>query len=126
MAGTIMIIEDEADIRDSLRDLLELEGYRVTTAAHGREALDILGRGPLPDLILLDLLMPVMNGRDFRAAQRANPRFRSVPVLMMSADRNPETKMEDPSLQCIKKPLDLDELLSSIAHCLAQGHHASA
>ena len=59
---SVLIVEDEADIRDLLRELLEYEGFQVSTASQGREALTLLENEPRPHAILLDLMMPVMNG----------------------------------------------------------------
>ena len=82
----VLIVDDDADTRVALADLLEDAGYDVLCAANGREALVRLSvSGVHCDLILLDLLMPVMNGWDFRQRQRAMPEIANIPVLLMSA-----------------------------------------
>jgi len=82
----VLIVDDDADTRVALADLLEDAGYDVLCAANGREALVRLSvSGVHCDLILLDLLMPVMNGWDFRQRQRATPEIANIPVLLMSA-----------------------------------------
>ena len=82
----VLIVDDDADTRVALADLLEDAGYDVLCAANGREALVRLSVSEVRcDLILLDLLMPVMNGWDFRQRQRATPEIANIPVLLMSA-----------------------------------------
>jgi len=82
----VLIVDDDADTRVAIADLLEEAGYDVLCAANGREALVRLSVGGMRcDLILLDLLMPVMNGWDFRQRQRAMPEIANIPVLLMSA-----------------------------------------
>ena len=92
----ILIVEDDFDIREALTQILEEEGYAVREAANGREALDVAAR-ELPSLILLDLMMPVMNGWQFRAEQIKDPRLAPVPVLVISAD--PHLQLEEPDLR---------------------------
>src|SRR5439155_7067879 len=72
-ATTVLVVEDDFDLRDALVPILEYEGHRVVSAANGREALDWLHAMPPPSLILLDLMMPVMNGEEFRAEQLRDP-----------------------------------------------------
>jgi len=82
----VLIVDDDADTRVAIADLLEDAGYDVLCAANGREALVRLSvSGVRCDLILLDLLMPVMNGWDFRRLQRQTPEIANIPVLLMSA-----------------------------------------
>ena len=84
----ILIIDDDADFRDAVKTLLVHEGFDVTTATDGADALGQLEAGPLPDLILLDLLMPGVDGREFLARRRKHGDLAQVPVLVMSADEN--------------------------------------
>ena len=120
MSGHILIVEDDPDIQDALRELLEMEGYRVATAANGKEALKQLEAGipapeKTPQLILLDLMMPIMDGIQFRSAQRADARLSSIPVVLMSADSQADKKLKDADLaEYLKKPLDLDRVLSTV------------
>jgi CheY-like chemotaxis protein len=113
----LFLIEDEPDIRESLAELLEGEGYEVRTAANGREALKALENLPVPGLIVLDLLMPVMNGDEFLQEQRKNPRLANVPVVVLSAD-NQRRPVAGVKFQ-VKKPVELDELLDVL-----KGAHA--
>jgi CheY-like chemotaxis protein len=84
----ILIVEDNADLRDSLAELLQYEGYEVARAANGQEALRYLRECPPPCLILLDLMMPVMNGWEFRKQQLLDPTLSSIPVAIVTGVRN--------------------------------------
>ncbi|HET7370948.1 MAG TPA: response regulator [Gammaproteobacteria bacterium] len=116
MNNTVLIIEDDHDVRDSLVLLLEMEGYRVVVADHGRQALDYLEAEPeQPCLILLDLMMPVMDGFEFRARQKENPALASIPVVIMSAAGNVHEKLPglDPK-SYIKKPMDFSDVADAV------------
>jgi CheY-like chemotaxis protein len=84
--GHILVVEDNAAARDTLKALLEGAGYRVACAADGREALERLRQPERPFLILLDLAMPVMDGWEFRARQRQSPPLAPIPVILVSGD----------------------------------------
>jgi CheY-like chemotaxis protein len=114
MKKTILIVEDDIDIRDSLRELLEIEGYSVISAANGQEGLDCLARQSAAkiDLILLDLMMPIKDGLTFRAEQQEHPTWSNIPVVVMSADRNAPQKVANLGVMaCLRKPVELDVLL---------------
>ena len=113
----ILIVEDDLDIREALVEALELgEGYVVRTAGNGQEGLAALDSSSvLPNLILLDLMMPVMDGYQFRATQKQSPVYGSIPVIVMSADGKAQEKLGQ--LECkefLRKPLDLDDLIAAI------------
>ncbi len=111
----ILIVEDDFDIREALTQILEEEGYPVRGAANGKEALEVAASGPTPSLILLDLMMPVMNGWQFRAEQLQNPRLASVPVLVISADPHVQPKAATLGVAgLLKKPVSLDDLLAAV------------
>lgn len=82
---SVLIIEDDEGVRDSLAELLTEEGYDVKVASEGSEALALMQEEPLPSLILLDLMMPTMNGGEFRKRQLSDPRLASIPVIVVSA-----------------------------------------
>lgn len=112
----ILIVEDDTDLREALTQVLRDEGYDVVEAAHGREALDCLRDGRRPSLILLDLTMPVMNGWQFRTAQRADPTLSSIPVIVLSAGQDLAKQMPVLGLrEFIRKPIDLTSLLDSVS-----------
>ena len=91
----LLLVEDNPDVRDLTKELLELEDYEVYCAANGQEALDFLKKDPtLIDLILLDLMMPVMDGYQFRREQLEDPRIVAIPVIVLSADGDAKSKME--------------------------------
>lgn len=83
MAGTILVVEDDGNLRASIADALRVEGFDVREAADGRAALDALNAGLRPGLILLGLMMPVMNGWEFRSAQLRDPDLSHIPVLVL-------------------------------------------
>ncbi|MFL6646633.1 MAG: response regulator, partial [Sulfurifustaceae bacterium] len=83
---TVLVIEDDADIRGCVVEALEGEGYTVVTAENGQEGIDSLRNAArLPDLIILDLMMPVKDGVEFRMEQQAEPRWKDIPVIVMTA-----------------------------------------
>jgi CheY-like chemotaxis protein len=89
---TVLLVEDDAAIAEALEDMLRDEGLEVARAANGREALALLRRGLRPSSILLDLMMPVMDGWDFRQEQLADPALKDIPVVVVSAAGfSPET-----------------------------------
>jgi CheY-like chemotaxis protein len=110
----VLIVDDEADIRDTLKELFEDEGYDVATAANGAEALRLLAGPTLPSVIVLDLIMPVLTGNEVFARMQLDPRLASVPVIVSTSDPS-----RAPSgVLIMKKPIDLDRLLGAIRqHC---------
>jgi len=116
VSGSVLVVEDDEDILENVRLLLESEGYEVDAAPNGRAALDALAHAvPLPNVILLDLMMPVMNGFQFREAQLADPRIAAVPVVLMSADGHLlEKTARLGAAGAIGKPFDIDELIGVV------------
>jgi CheY-like chemotaxis protein len=109
----VLIVEDDADLRDMMAQLLSLEGFQTAAVANGREALEYLHNGDAPNLILLDLMMPVMDGWEFRRRQRADPEIARVPVIVLSA--LDQTRAVDVGAAAVlKKPLDFDRLLQLV------------
>ena len=115
-APTIFIVEDDVDTREMLGKFLELEGYRVETASNGRQALDRLSEGLKACVIVLDLMMPVMDGWQFRREQVQHAALKSIPVIVVSAaGRDRLEKIEANGY--LSKPIDLEELLKQITAC---------
>ncbi|MBU6375884.1 MAG: response regulator [Bdellovibrionales bacterium] len=110
---TILVVEDDASIRMTLRLALEMEGYTVCTASHGQEALTQLSQMSAPCLILLDLMMPIMNGWEFIKALRANAHFAPIPVALVTAYSEEAAHFEG-SQALVKKPIDLEILLQVV------------
>ena len=109
----VLIVEDDADLREMMAQLLSLEGFQTAAVANGREALEYLHNGDAPDLILLDLMMPVMDGWEFRRKQQADPALASVPVIVLSA--LDQTRAADVNAAAfLKKPLDFDRLIQLV------------
>jgi CheY-like chemotaxis protein len=113
-AGPVLIVDDEFDIREAVRDVLASEGYEVLTAVNGREALDLLDHPPRPCVVLLDLMMPVMNGWQVIEALRSRSDLSDLPIVLVTAS---DSRPKDVA-GLIRKPFDLDRLLSTVErHC---------
>lgn len=112
----VMIVEDDLDVRESIAEVLEDHAYVPLTAANGREAIDQLrGRNDRPCVILLDIMMPEMDGRQFRAVQRQDPELMKIPVVVLTAHANiHETTQELGAEACLKKPVQLQALLDLV------------
>lgn len=108
----ILIVEDDADIRHALKDLLEMEGMSVVLAADGREGLQQLEVGHPIDVILLDLMMPVMSGWEFIEHLKKHATWNRIPVIAISAAGSRVGQVNADAF--IKKPLDLGQLLDTI------------
>jgi CheY-like chemotaxis protein len=112
----IMIVDDDFDVRETLLDILSGEGYRVIAAANGAEALELLQKGARPSLILLDLMMPVMDGETFCRVQRMEPELADIPVVAVSADpRAAEKARACGAAALLEKPVKLEALLEMIS-----------
>jgi CheY-like chemotaxis protein len=112
MKRLILVVEDDMDTRESLRDLLDIAGYDVSMASNGKEALERL-TSIEPCLILLDLMMPIMSGPEFLDVRCENDRIARIPVVIVSAW--PKEAERATTVQgFIKKPIDLDTLTSVI------------
>lgn len=113
----ILLVDDDPEIRSSLGDLLTIAGYLVIEASNGQEALDLLDRPDhaLPCLIVLDIMMPILDGWGFRRRQIADPRLASIPVVIVTADTTAHRRPEARTVQSfVMKPADPDALLEAI------------
>jgi CheY-like chemotaxis protein len=117
----VLVVEDDDDTRDALEELLGNAGYQVLVAANGAAALSLLrrepgARRPPCDLVILDLMMPIMNGWDFRAKQRADPALAGIPVLLMSAGGHLAVVSGELGVaDHISKPVEAPDLLNKVA-----------
>jgi CheY-like chemotaxis protein len=119
----LLIVDDEVAILEALMDILSVEGYEVATAANGAEGLQQVGRDR-PDLILLDLMMPVMDGQEMLRRLKDDPALRTIPVVVMSAGR--VTKAELQGSQFLAKPFELDDLLDTLTAQLGKAASGGA
>jgi two-component system response regulator MprA len=111
----VLVVEDDPDISSMLVEVLDLEGYRTATAANGREALNLLHAGLRPRLILLDLMMPELNGWQFRAAQLEDPRLAEIPVVVLSANVAAAQRGDGlAQVPGLRKPVDVAELVATV------------
>lgn len=116
----VLVIEDDPDIRISIGLTLESEGYDVLSAANGKEAFEALrGNGRLPDLIVLDLMMPVMDGWTFLSMQQEDAALSRIPVLVASAGTVPASGDLVGATRFIKKPFDIDAFLGTVKALVA-------
>lgn len=111
-----MVVDDDDDGTDALRFLLESHGYVVWTAGNGREALDHLRRGPRPCVVILDLVMPVMNGWEFLRERARDIRIARVPVVVITGGQADSGTLKEPVL---KKPLHFMALLDEVNRACA-------
>ena len=114
----VLIVEDDADLREMMAQLLSLEGFQAHSVANGRDALDYMHETEdMPDVILLDLMMPVMDGWEFRRHQQQDPALSPIPVVVLSA-LDPSRAGDLAPEAFLKKPLDFDRLLQIVRkHC---------
>ncbi len=120
-AATLLVVEDDDDIRETYGEVLRGEGFHVLESHNGAHALEMLQGGFRPDLILLDQTMPVMNGRAFREAQMRDPTLASIPVLLMTAANAVDDLVADLQPQAVvRKPIGFDPLLAAVRSALAR------
>lgn len=122
---TVLVVDDDREVRESLRDLLQLDGYKVKTATDGQDALEQLRGGLRPCIILLDLMMPAMDGQHFRAEQLRDPQLAHIPVVVLSGHYDPQNAASLGAVASLCKPVDIGTVLQLIeAHCVRQEESA--
>jgi len=115
MGLRILLVDDDVSSADALRELLELAGHRVVCAINGREALELLREANGVCVILLDIMMPVMNGYEFRDEQLKDPSLASIPVIIVTADgRAREKAVQLQTERFFQKPLSPPDLLRAV------------
>ncbi len=115
MSKRILIVEDDTSIRELLVELLESEGYNVSSAVNGLEGLKKLEADSKPNLILIDLMMPVMDGYTFRTEQLKNNTWAKIPTVVMSAEANAKEKLKSYNITAfLSKPVELDTILQTV------------
>lgn len=121
----LLLVEDDRDVREAIAEVLEQEGYAVAQARSGAEALQHLsGATAPPSAILLDLMMPVMDGWEFLSRREKNGHWASIPVVVISADSTARERIEAQTgiVAYLRKPIDIDQLLDILAR--VQGERA--
>ena len=121
----VLVVDDDPDILEALSEILEAEGFQIRRARHGKEALERLTPEP-PQLILLDLMMPVMDGWEFAHQLRQQPGGKDIPIIVLSADRNVAVKAREIGASGhLAKPFELNDLLGLVQATLPQPAHTS-
>lgn len=115
---TILVVDDEPAINDIIRLVLEEEGYKVITAANGRQALE-LAASARPDLLLCDVMMPLMDGRSVCRAINRDPELRGIPVVLMSAVPDMLSRADCNYAAFIRKPFDIELVVRTVEKVLA-------
>lgn len=124
----ILIVDDDFAIRESLAELLAEEGYLSVAAANGRDALAKLDEdGPWPCLIVLDLMMPVMNGESFRELQLRIPELARIPTIVVTADDRVASRTEPMKVEgALQKPIDIQRFIDAVrdrcSSCRCRSH----
>ena len=124
---TVLVVDDEPLIAMALEAALEDAGYGVSTAANGRQGLERLVEAPRPEIVLLDMMMPVMNGPAMLAAMAADPGLRRIPVIVLSS--LPEEAIRaraDGVAAILLKPCTAEQVLDAIARALGEAREAGA
>lgn len=115
--GLILLVEDDHDIRVAVRQSLEMAGYLVQSAPNGRDALRLIKK-QIPDLIILDMVMPLMDGEEFLRLKNSDETLKAIPVVLISAyEEKLKINSETPNM---KKPLDLDMILQKVPEIIAK------
>jgi CheY-like chemotaxis protein len=115
----VLIVDDDPDIRDAVGECLRYEGYDVHSAADGRDALDRLEFGLKPDVILLDLMMPKLNGFDVLQALQSRPDWKRIPVVVVSANRGYAADDLVGAVSILRKPVNVDRLIEAVEQAVS-------
>jgi len=116
----ILVVEDDSAIRELIQMALNLEGYPVETATNGKEAWEALqNHSKPPSLLIVDLMMPVMDGKEFLKLKNESPQLQSIPTIVMSAAVEKKFPDETHRQVNIRKPLDLDEFLKTVQNLIS-------
>lgn len=112
---SLLVVDDDADVRNALKDALLDENYDVEVASDGLKALDHLRERPAPSAIILDLMMPRGDGIFLLQQMKRDPRIADIPVVILTAERNVERRLASSAVKCVlSKPVELATLVSAI------------
>jgi CheY-like chemotaxis protein len=112
--SVVLVVDDDSDLRETMCDVLEADGHTTRAARNGEEALALLRKEPGIDIVMLDLMMPVMNGWRFREAQLADVALARIPVVVMTAAAD-LTRAPITAAQILPKPVTMKSLLAAVA-----------
>jgi CheY-like chemotaxis protein len=114
--ASVLLVDDDADVRNAVKEFLHDEGFTVVSAMNGADALNTLRTGFRPNVIVLDIMMPVMDGWDFRAAQLADTALREIPVIVISASGfgRDTIRSQLNTFEVVSKPIELDDFLKAV------------
>jgi CheY-like chemotaxis protein len=117
----VLVVDDDAEIRETLVEVLEERGYRAIAASNGKQALDRLHEGVRPELILLDMMMPVMDGAQFRARQQEESSLAEIPVVLISAHEDLSKRVRELDAEAaLQKPISFRDLLDTVKRFCAR------
>jgi|SRR5919199_1106738 CheY-like chemotaxis protein len=123
----VLVVDDEPTLRELVAEALREAGYHVDTAANGLEALQLMHHEPSPHAIVLDLMMPRLDGRSFVELMRLNPRLAAVPIVLVTAAYGAaQAAARIGARACITKPFELDELVDTVASVIGEPPRAPA
>ena len=126
MRKSVLIVDDDVDIREVLAETLVDRGFDVATAANGLEALEVLrGPSPPPSVILLDLMMPIMDGYSFLAQRRADPALAAIPLAIVTAGHGIDRERLGDGIPILAKPFDVAQLVGTLHALVSQGGPAA-
>lgn len=115
MKTDILLVDDEPDLRECISELLEGAGYTVTQAENGKAALELLKSGDKPKVIVLDYMMPVMNGKTFCENASQDSQLRSIPIILLTAANVTAEAIEEMHVAVqLEKPIHIDKFLSAV------------
>ncbi len=124
-AHSALVVDDDPDICEVIQTILELHGYRVLTARDGADALAQLRAGVRPSVIILDLIMPRMNGMQFRDEQTRDPALRTIPVVVLTGDGRVAAKAATLGVEGLRKPVELHVLLDTVGRACRASNGAA-
>jgi CheY-like chemotaxis protein len=122
---SVLVVDDDRDVCNTIKEVLEIQGYGVVIAFDGAEALTRLRNGLRPLVVLLDLMMPGMNGFEFREQQRRDPELAPLPIVVLSGDGRVPQKAASLGLEGLQKPVSLRALLNVVERFRAQAQAES-
>ncbi|HEX8437306.1 response regulator [Archangium sp.] len=120
MTRPLLVVDDDTDLREALEEVLRDAGFSVVGACNGREALEVLARTrPLPGLVLLDMMMPVLDGQGFAQEMHAVPEWKGIPVVIFSASAGTANVAQEVGARAyLRKPVDVEVLVDTVGQHL--------